>query len=99
VEGQNRVETVRVLLAGVVDPGMEERRGPDGATLYLARDAERGNKGPFRVVYADPAAEVRWGYYCTHCSSFDNAVDSMGRIKCNACANFHTAEEWDAAHE
>jgi len=86
-------------VAAGLGPGMEERRGPEGATLYLASEAERGNKGPFRVVYADPAAERRWGFYCTNCDSFDNAVDSMGRIKCNACANFHKAEEWDAAHE
>jgi hypothetical protein len=78
---------------------MEERRGPDGEPLYLARAAERGNKGPFRIVYADAAAERRWGFFCTNCESFDNAVDSMGRIKCNACSNFHKAEEWDAAHE
>jgi len=78
---------------------MEERTGPDGRALYLDSAAEKGNKGPFRVVYADGDAERRWGFFCTNCDSFDNAVDSMGRIQCNDCSNFHKAEEWDAAHE
>ena len=78
---------------------MKRRCGPDGESLYLAVRAERGNKGPFRVVYAGPDGERRWGFYCTNCESFDNTVDSMGRIQCNVCSNFHKAEEWDAAHE
>ena len=77
---------------------MNERPGPDGETLYLSREAEKGNKGPFRVVYAEPDGD-RWGYFCTNCETFDNAVDSMGRIQCNVCSNFHKAEEWDDAHE
>ena len=51
------------------------------------------------MVYADPEGERRWGFFCTNCETFDNAVDAMGRIQCNQCANFHKAEEWDAAHE
>ncbi|MES3516191.1 MAG: DUF5816 domain-containing protein [Natronomonas sp.] len=78
---------------------MERRPGPDGQSLYLSAEAERGNKGPFLIVYADPDGDRRWGFYCDNCESFDNAVDSMGRIQCNSCSNFHKAEEWDAAHE
>ena len=78
---------------------MEERTGPDGDTLYVSRTVERGNKGPFRVVYLDPDGKRRWGFFCTNCETFDNAVDSMGRIQCNVCSNLHKAEEWDAAHE
>jgi len=78
---------------------MEERTGPDDETLYLSREVETGNKAPFRVVYADGDAERRWGFYCANCETFDNAVDAMGRIRCNVCSNFHKAEEWDAAHE
>jgi predicted SPOUT superfamily RNA methylase MTH1 len=78
---------------------MDERPGPDGESLYVSAERERGNKGPFRVTYADPEAERRWGFYCTNCETFDNAVDSMGRIQCNVCSNYHKAEEWDAAHE
>lgn len=78
---------------------MDERVGPDGNTLYVAAASEKGNKGQFYVVYADPGKERRWGFYCSNCESFDNAVDAMGRIQCNRCSNFHKAEEWDAAHE
>lgn len=78
---------------------MEERSGPDGETLYLSREIERGNKAPFRVVYADESRERRWGFCCGNCESLDTAVDPMGRIQCNECSNFHRAEEWDAAHE
>ena len=78
---------------------MEERTGPDGRTLYVSRQAERGNKAPFFVVYTDEAGERRWGFFCANCETFDNAVDAMGRIQCNECANFKKADEWDAAHE
>jgi hypothetical protein len=78
---------------------MDERPGPDGRTLYLADEADTGNKGPFRVAYSGPDADRQWGFFCTNCETFDNAVDAMGRIQCNECANFHKAEEWDAAHE
>jgi hypothetical protein len=78
---------------------MNDRTGPDGRTLYVSREAERGNKAPFFVVYADEAGERRWGFYCANCETFDNAVDSMGRIQCNECSNFKKADEWDAAHE
>lgn len=79
---------------------MDERTGPNGATLYVNRDEpEKGSKGPFYVVYSTPEADSRWGFFCSNCETFDNAVDSMGRIQCNECSNFHKAEEWDAAHE
>ena len=79
---------------------MESRTTADGRRLYVDReDAERGSKGPFFVVYADPDATDRWGYFCGNCRTFNNAMDSMGRIECNECANLRKAEEWDAAHE
>ena len=77
----------------------EAREGPHGATLYVSYEAEKGEKGPFLVVYADEDGEERWGYYCTNCETFDNAMDSMGRLQCNVCANYKKADEWDAAHE
>lgn len=78
---------------------MDERTTRAGETLYLAREAERGSKGPFVVAYTDPEGERRWGYFCTHCESSDVAMDTMGRIKCNRCANVKKPDEWDAAHE
>lgn len=72
----------------------------DGTTLFVARDqAERGEKGPFYVVYRSEDRETRWGFWCGNCDSLDVAVDTMGRIRCNVCGNLHRAEEWDAAHE
>ena len=79
---------------------MEEFEGPDGRTLYVDREErERGSKGPFFVAFSDPDRESRWGYYCDNCRTFNNAMDSMGRIQCNVCSNVRKPEEWDAAHE
>ena len=79
---------------------MEALRGPEGGTLYVDEtECERGSKGPFFVVYADPAATRRWGYFCSHCETFDTAMDSMGRVQCNVCHNVKKPDEWDAAHE
>jgi hypothetical protein len=79
---------------------MERLAGPDGRTLYVARDESvRGSKGPFFVVYATQSGDRRWGFLCSNCETLDNAVDPMGRIQCNRCSNLHKAEEWDAAHE
>lgn len=79
---------------------MERVRGPDETTLFVDhRAGKRGQKGPFYVVYASETREKRWGFYCAHCDGIDTAVDSMGRVECNACSNRTKAEEWDAAHE
>ncbi len=79
---------------------MDTLDGPEERALYVDRQtAERGSKGPFRVVYLDPEGATRWGFLCTNCGSTDTAVDSMGRIECNGCRNLHKAEQWDAAHE
>jgi len=79
---------------------MEAKTTTDGQTLYVAREeAERGSKAPFFVAYESADGEERWGYFCSHCESFDNAMDSMGRIECNACSNLRKPDEWDAAHE
>jgi hypothetical protein len=79
---------------------LDVQSGADGKTLYVDReDGERGSEAPFYVVYTDDAASNRWGFYCSNCDSFDNAMDAMGRIHCNDCSNYHKADEWDAAHE
>jgi hypothetical protein len=71
-----------------------------GDTVYVDRnDVERGSKGPFYVVYVTPDREVRWGYRCGNCGSFDTAMDTMGRVECNDCRNVRKPDEWDAAHE
>lgn len=79
---------------------METRSTEDGDTVYVSTtDGDRGSKGPFLVAYETSDAERRYGWYCTNCESFDNAMDSMGRIQCNQCGNFRKPTEWDAAHE
>jgi len=72
----------------------------DGETVYVDRtQGERGSEGPFFVVYATPDRKTRWGYVCSNCESFDNAMDTMGRLQCNVCGNLRKPDEWDAAHE
>jgi hypothetical protein len=79
---------------------IQEREGPGGRTLFVAQDeGERGQKGPFFTAYSDPERERRWGFWCANCETFNNAMDSMGRIQCNECSNYKKADEWDAAHE
>jgi hypothetical protein len=79
---------------------MEAKTTANGETLYVARsEDERGSKAPFFVVYETEDRDGRWGYFCGNCETFDNAMDSMGRIQCNVCSNVRKPEEWDAAHE
>jgi hypothetical protein len=79
---------------------MDSKSTPSGETVYVSStDGDRGSKGPFLVAYETPDAAQRYGWFCTNCESFDNAMDSMGRIQCNRCGNFRKPTEWDAAHE
>jgi hypothetical protein len=79
---------------------MERCDGPDGTPLFVdPTEAEIGSKGPFHVAFRDEDRSRRWGYYCTNCGTFDNAMDAMGRIQCNECSNVRKPDEWDAAHE
>ena len=79
---------------------LQEQTTPDGETLYVAREeAISGSEAPFFVAYTDPDAGRRWGYACGNCGSFDNAMDTMGRLVCNDCSNVHKPAEWDDAHE
>jgi hypothetical protein len=79
---------------------LEAKDAPSDGTVYVATDeGERGDKGPFLVAYRSEDRERTYGYWCTNCETFDNAMDSMGRIECNVCGNFRKPTEWDAAHE
>lgn len=79
---------------------MQTRTTAEGATVYVAEDeGERGAKGAFFVVYRTRSRERRYGWLCANCDSLDNAMDTMGRIKCNVCGNLRKPSEWDAAHE
>jgi len=101
--------TVRIAGEGYeeqvyVDPAAPEREpavtahtGPDGETLYVARDErEIGSQGPFFAAYRSPDREDRFGWFCSNCEGFDTAMDTMERIVCNGCGNRHKATRWDA---
>ncbi len=79
---------------------MNKRTTTTGETVYVSQtDGDRGSEAPFFAVYSDSDGTDRYGWFCGNCESFDNAMDSMGRIQCNRCGNFRKATEWDAAHE
>ena len=79
---------------------MNPKTTSDGETVYVSTDeADRGSKGPFYVAYRTTDRRRKYGWFCSHCESFDNAMDAMGRIRCNECGNFRKPTEWDAAHE
>ncbi|MFB6073491.1 MAG: GNAT family N-acetyltransferase [Haloarculaceae archaeon] len=72
---------------------------PDGNRVYVDRYAtERGSIAPFLVVYLDESSEDRYGFYCSNCGTLANAMDSMGRIECDACGNARKPTRWDAAY-
>lgn len=78
---------------------LHEATTPGGECVFVAEDeVERGSEGPFHVVYVTEDRRRRWGFQCGACGSFSTAMDSMGRIACNDCANRRKPDEWDAAH-
>ncbi|AFZ74901.1 DUF5816 domain-containing protein [Natronobacterium gregoryi] len=79
---------------------MQSTETEDGKTVYVSKtEGDNGSKGPFLVAYESQNGDRRYGWFCTNCESFDNAMDAMGRIKCNRCENFRKPTQWDAAHE
>jgi len=96
IDGRTYVEN---LYVEVDRTGIEAIETADGRTVHVDHDAtERGSSAPFNLVFADPDAETRWGYYCTNCESVANAMDAMGRIECDNCGNVRKATRWDAAY-
>lgn len=101
IAGEEFVENVWVD----IPEGEEYRRAvephedDEGKTLYVAyREASVGSKGPLHVSYLDENLENRYGWYCSVCESFDNAMDPSGRVVCNDCGNVRKATRWDAAY-
>ena len=71
----------------------------DDRTVYLDHGSgETGSVAPFRIVYTDEDAERVYGYWCSRCEDFSNAMDAMGRIQCDACGNARKPTRWDAAY-
>lgn len=76
-----------------------EEHEDDDRTVYVALDErERGDQAPFYVTYSDPDRETPYGYYCSNCGSFDNAMDSMERLECNVCGNHRKPSRWDSGY-
>jgi len=77
-------------------------------------ESDRGSKAPFYAAYSDEDTEERssssprsrtpedagelFGWFCSNCESFDNAMDSMERLECNDCGNQKKPVRWDAAY-
>lgn len=78
---------------------VEAIAGPEGAELYVNYgESERGLKAPLFVVYGDADLTSRYGFVCGNCESLDVTMDSMGRIRCEACGNERKAARWDAVY-
>ncbi|WP_327053062.1 GNAT family N-acetyltransferase [Halomicrococcus gelatinilyticus] len=81
------------------DQAILEPYDVDGRTLYVNRaESSRGSEAPFYVAFADEDGEDRYGYFCSNCESFDTAMDSMERIRCNDCGNQRKGARWDASY-
>jgi len=94
IAGRSHIEYVYVD-----EPSGTEPVETDGQTVYVDRDdAETGSIAPLFVVYSDEARDQRYGYFCSNCESFANAMDAMGRIECANCGNARKPTRWDAAY-
>jgi hypothetical protein len=79
---------------------LEAATTPAGTEVYVDHGTvEKGSNGPFRIAFLSEDRDRRWGFFCSNCETFDNAMDPMGRIQCNVCGNVRKPDEWDAAHE
>jgi len=85
---------------GVVDETADvERREVDGRTVFVFRNqGDRGSTARFHPAYLDTEGEELYAWFCAGCGSFDNAMDSMGRIECNVCNNVRRPTRWDASY-
>lgn len=71
----------------------------DDETVYVSYgEAVRGSQAPFYSAYETEDQSSRYGWFCGHCDSIDNAMDSMGRIECNTCGNRRKATRWDSSY-
>jgi ribosomal protein S18 acetylase RimI-like enzyme len=82
--------------AAAVD--LEPVDAPEGELYVDMSDEHRGRTGPWYPVYRSADGSRRFGWYCGACRTVDNAMDSMGRVVCNACDNARKPERWDAAY-
>lgn len=95
IDGTTYIEHV---YADVEDDGIEAVE-VDGGTVYVNHDStETGSIAPFHVVYTERDRDDIYGYWCSRCEDFANAMDAMGRIQCDGCGNARKPTRWDAAY-
>jgi ribosomal protein S18 acetylase RimI-like enzyme len=71
----------------------------DDGTVHIDRSDELpGESGPFFIAYTDEEYNEQYGFYCGHCESLVEAVDSMDRIECGTCGNLNKPDEWDGGY-
>jgi len=71
----------------------------DGRSLWIAYDeSTRGSRAPFFVAYDDPDREIQYSWFCGGCETAVTAMDSMGRVECEACGNRRKPTRWDSAY-
>jgi len=71
----------------------------DGTTVHVDHGSEEiGSIADFHVVYTGREREEIYGYWCSQCETFANAMDAMGRIQCDECGNARKPTRWDAAY-
>jgi hypothetical protein len=84
---------------GAETPTREQPVETEEGTLYVDfGDQHRGKDAPWYPVYRSEDGSRRFGWYCEHCGSVDNAMDTLERVACNGCGNIRKAERWDAAY-
>jgi hypothetical protein len=67
--------------------------------MYIDHEnTEEGSVAPFRVVYTEKDGADIYGYWCTKCEDFANAMDAMGAIRCDGCGNVRKPTRWDLAY-
>lgn len=103
IEVGEETYTENVYVGTALEAGEEWRAmepvALEGEELYVSYgEAARGSKAPFYAIYRSEDGSKRYGWYCGSCNSFDNAMDTMGRIECNACGNRRKATRWDASY-
>jgi len=77
----------------------DEQISVDGETRSLdPHETISGDKGELLFVFATPDHEEHFGFYCTNCGTFTDAVDSHGTVVCENCGNEHRPDEWDGSY-
>lgn len=95
IDGTTYIENV---YAEVAPEGIEPISVEDD-TVYIDHEStETGSIAPFHIVYTEQGGEDIYGYWCSKCENFANAMDAMGRIQCDSCGNSRKPTRWDSAY-